>query len=113
MGQYKHNIKEQSTIIELCAMRQGGNETLDKYIPLFKKVWQSIRSKLDDNEICAIFRDSIVPLLNLHSPSNKNVSFVVLVQELLQKEKVLLALGELKYTPNPFNKDNWRTYAKK
>jgi len=28
MGQYKHNIKEQSLVTKLCTMRQGGNETL-------------------------------------------------------------------------------------
>lgn len=87
-------------------MRQGGNETLEKYIPHFKKVWQSVRRKLDENKIYTIFWDSIVPILNLHTPSNKNVGFGVLVQELFQKEKVLLELDEQKYAPNPFNKDN-------
>jgi len=38
MGQYKHNVKEQGTIIELCAMYQENNQTLEKYIPRFKKV---------------------------------------------------------------------------
>lgn len=49
----------------------------------------------------------------MHAPTNKNVGFVLLVQEFLQNEKVLLALGELKYAPNPFNKDNRIIYANK
>jgi len=55
----------------------------------------------------------MLPIINLHAPSNKNVGFGVLIQELLQEEKVLLELGELKYAPNPFNKENRRKYAKK
>jgi len=39
MGQYKHNIKEQGNILELCALRQARNETIEKYILRFKKVW--------------------------------------------------------------------------
>lgn len=39
MGQYKHNIKEQSNVSKLCALRQGSNKTLEKYILHFKKVW--------------------------------------------------------------------------
>lgn len=55
MGQYKHNIKEQSNVSELCTLHQGRSEILEKYGALFKKVWQSICSKLDENEIYAIF----------------------------------------------------------
>jgi len=39
MDQYKHNIKEYSIVTELCSLCQGPNETMDKYIPQFKKVW--------------------------------------------------------------------------
>jgi len=38
MGQYKHNVKEQGIVTKLCAMHQGNIETLEKYIPRFKKV---------------------------------------------------------------------------
>jgi len=83
MGQYKHNIKEQGTIIELCVMHQGNSETLEKYIPRLKKVWQSIYSKLDESEIYGIFRYSILSIIDMHAPCNKNIGFRVLVQELL------------------------------
>jgi len=79
MGQYKHKIKEQSNVYELCAIQKGGNETLEKYVPCFKKVWQSILIKLDEHEIYAIFYESIVPILNLHAPSAKDITFGVLV----------------------------------
>lgn len=94
-------------------MRKGGNETLERYIPWFKKVWQSIQSILDEIEICAIIKDSFVSIINLHAPSNKTIGFGALIQELLQKEKVLLEFGELKYAPNPFHNENRQTYAKK
>lgn len=108
MAQYNHNIKEQSKVHELCALQQGSNETLEKYILCFKKVCQSIWSKLDEHKIYTIFCESIIPIRNLHAPSAKDFSFSILVQHLLQKEKVLLALGELKYAPNPFFKNNWK-----
>jgi len=41
MGQYKHNIKEQDNISELCALRQASNETIEKYVLCFKKVWKT------------------------------------------------------------------------
>jgi len=41
MGQYKHNIKEQGNISELCALHQASNETIEKYILCFKMVWQT------------------------------------------------------------------------
>jgi len=41
------------------------------------------------------------------------MGFGVLIQELMQKEKVLLELGELKYDPNPFHKENRKKYIKK
>lgn len=62
--------------------------------------------------MCDIFRDSIFSIINLHASSNKNMGFGVLIQELLQKEIFLLELGELKYAPNPFHKENRVTYAK-
>lgn len=83
MAQYKYNVKEQGTVRELCAMHQGNNEILEKYIPRFKKVWKSIRSKLDESEIYGIFKDSILPIINLHAQSNKNIGFKILIQELL------------------------------
>lgn len=78
--QYKHNIKEQSNVSKLCAIWQGGNETQEKYVPCFKKVWQYIQKKVDEHEICAIFYESIMLVLNLHAPSAKDISFGVLVQ---------------------------------
>jgi len=33
MDKYKHNIKEKNIVIELCTMRRGDDETLEKYIP--------------------------------------------------------------------------------
>lgn len=94
-------------------MRQGVNENLKKYIPWFRKLWQSIRIKLDESETSTIFRDYIMSLINLHAPSNKNTGFGALIQELLKKENILLELGKITYAPNPFIKENWRTYAKK
>jgi len=94
-------------------MRQGSNEILENYMPRLKKVWKSIHSKLDGSEICGIFRDSILPIINLHAPSNNNMGFGVLVQELLQKEKVFLELGDHKYTYTPYTKENRITYIKK
>ena len=42
MGQYKHNIKEQGNILELCALHQGTTNIIEKYVVCFKKVWQTI-----------------------------------------------------------------------
>lgn len=43
-------------------------------------------------------------IINLHDPTNKNIRFKELTQELLEKEKILLELGRLKYVLNPFTK---------
>lgn len=53
-----------------------------------------------------------MPILHLYNPSAKDIGFSILVQYLLQKEKVLLSLGEIKYTSNSF-KDNIKPYIKK
>ena len=51
-------------------------------------------------------------IINLHALGKKTIGFWVLIQEHLQKEKVLLDICELKYAPNPF-KENRLTYPKK
>lgn len=83
MGQYKYNIKEQGNISELCALCQGSNDIIEKYILRFKKIWQITRIKLDEYEICGIFHESIIPILQLHAPSAKDVGFSTLVQQLV------------------------------
>lgn len=50
---------------------------------MLQKGMATIWSKLDEHEICAIFHESIILVLNLHAPSAKDIGFVVLVQQLL------------------------------
>lgn len=52
-------------------------------------------------------------ILHLHVLDAKDVGYSNLVQHLLQKEKVLLSMGDLKYTFNTFVKDNRKPYIKK
>jgi len=49
----------------------------------------------------------------LHALNAKDVDFSTLIQQLIQKEKMLLSLRELKYTSNTFAKDNKKPYTKK
>ena len=68
---------------------------------------------MDENEIYGVFKDHILPIINLHAPSEKGIEFGILVKELLQKEKVFPKLGELKYIYTTYNKENHNTYTKK
>ena len=79
----------------------------------FKKVWKYTQIKLGDHENYAIFHKSILSILQLHASNTKDVGFSALVQYLLQKEKVLLYWGEIKYASNIFVKYNVKLYAKK
>ena len=46
LDQYKNNIKHEVMVSDLCAMRQGNNESLEKFVVWFKKTWQQIKTKL-------------------------------------------------------------------
>jgi len=63
---------------------------------------------LDEGKIYGIFRDYIFSIINLHAPNDKGMGFGVLVKELLQKDKLFLNLGYIKYTYTSYNKDNHR-----
>ena len=106
MNQYKHNIKEQSTVTELCALHQGSNETLEKYITRLKKVWQSIWSKLYETIIYGIFVDSILLVITQHALDYIEMGFGIMIERILAKDKVLIELGSLKYMNTTYNKDN-------
>lgn len=91
MGQYKYNVKKKEIIIELCTIHQGKNKTLENYIPWFKKLWQSIHSKLDESEIYGIFRDSISLIINLHAPSNTILDLGYLYRNNCKKRKFCMS----------------------
>lgn len=48
-------------------LHQGPNKLLKKFIPCFKKVWKSTKSRLDDDEINGIFTDVILLVLKYHA----------------------------------------------
>ena len=48
---YKHNIKHEVMVLDLCVMRQGNNENLEKFIIRFKKTWQQIKTKITKKEV--------------------------------------------------------------
>ena len=37
--QYKHNIKQELMVSNLCSIKQGSDERLDKFVVRFKKTW--------------------------------------------------------------------------
>jgi len=40
LEQYKHNIKKELMVLDICAMRQGSDEKLDKFVVRFKRTWK-------------------------------------------------------------------------
>jgi len=113
MNQYKHNIKEYYIIIELCALHQGRNEILKKYICRFKNLWKSIHIHLDEKEIYGIFVDSILLVIKQNAIDYIELGFGIMTKCILEKEKVLIELGLLKYANSTYKKDNRKPYVKK
>ena len=87
--------------------------SIEKYVVCFKNVWQTTHFKLDETKTCGVFHESILLILRLHAPSAKDVDFSNMVKQLAHKEKVLLSLGELKYTSNTYVKEYRKSYSKK
>jgi len=96
LEQYKHNIKKELMVSYLYAMRQGSDEKLDKFIVRFKKTWQQIKIKLTEREVNNIFKVIISPL-QLHVIDYTHIAFSDMTHKLLEKEKVLVKLGLVKY----------------
>jgi len=60
LEQYKHNIKHEVMVSDLCAMRQGNNESIEKFVVQFKNTWKQIKTKLTEKEVNNIFKDAII-----------------------------------------------------
>ena len=39
LEQYKHNIKQEVMVSDLCVIKQGSDEKLDKFVVRFKNTW--------------------------------------------------------------------------
>ena len=60
LEKYKHDIKQDIMVSNLCATRQGNNENLDKFVIRFKKTWQQIKIKLIEKKVNNIFKKAII-----------------------------------------------------
>jgi len=78
-------------------MRQGSNEKLDKFIVWFKKTWQQIKTKLIEKEDNNIFKEVVILPLQSHVIDHTHLAFSYMTHKLLEKEKVLVKLGLVKY----------------
>lgn len=97
LEKYKHNIKQEIMVSNLCAMRQGSNEKLAKFVMRLKKTWQQIKTKLIEKEVNNVFKETIILPLQSHVIDNTHLSFSDMTNKLLKKEKVLVKLGLMKY----------------
>jgi len=97
LEQYKHNIKKEIMVSDLCTMRQGSDEKLDKFVVQFNKIWQQIKIRLTEREVNNIFKEAIILPLQLHGIDYTHLAFSDMTHKLLEKEKVLVKLGLVKY----------------
>jgi len=84
-------------VSDLLAMRQGSNEKLDKFFIRFKKTWQKIKIKLTKKKVNNIFKEAIILPLQSHAIDYTHLAFLDMTHKLLEKEKVLVKLGLVKY----------------
>jgi len=89
LEQYKHNIKQEIMVLDLCAMRQGSNEKLDKFLVRFKKTWQQIKIKLTEKKVNNILKEAIILPLQSHIINYTHLSFSDMIHKLLEKRKCL------------------------
>jgi len=97
LEQYKHNIKKEIMVSDLCAMRQGSDEKLDKFVVRFKRTWQQIKIRLTEKEVNNIFKEVVILSLQPHFIDYTHLAFSDMTHKLLEKEKVLVKLGLVKY----------------
>ena len=89
LEQYKHNIKKEIMVSDLCTMRQGNDEKLEKFVIRFKKTWQQIKIRLTEREVNNIFKEAIILPLQPHVIDYTHLAFSNMTHKLLQKEKFL------------------------
>ena len=97
LEQYKHNIKQEVMVSDLCAIKQGSDEKLDKFVVRFKKIWQQVKTKLTKKEVNNIFKEAVILPLQSHVIDYMHLAFSDMTYKLLEKEKVLVKLGLVKY----------------
>ena len=101
-------------VFDLYAMRQGSDERLDKFIVRFKRTQQQIKIRLTKKEVNNIFKEAIILPLQSHVIDYTHLAFSNMTHKLLEKEKVLMKLGLVKYEEDekPKTKDK-RTQSPK
>ena len=62
-------------VSDLCTMRQGNDERLDKFIVRFKKTWQQIKIKINKKEVNNIFKEAIILPLQPHVIDYTHLAF--------------------------------------
>lgn len=72
----------------------------------FKKTWQQVKTKLIEKEVNNIFKEAIILPLQLHVIDYTHLALPNMMHKLLEKEKVLMKLGIVKY------RDDDKTKAK-
>jgi len=63
----------------------------------FKKTWQQIKIRLTEKEVNNIFKEAIILPLQPHVIDYMHLAFSDMTHKLLEKEKVLVKLGHVKY----------------
>lgn len=81
-----------------------------KFYPLFQKVLQYNKSRLDEDEINDIFGYFILPILKKHAINYEDLGFGTMTTKVFPKEEVLIELGILKYIFSIYNKEPQKPY---
>ena len=84
-------------VSDLCAMKQGSDEKLDKFIVRFKKTWQQVNTRLTEKKVNNISKEDVILPLQSHVIDQTHLAFSYMTHKLLEKEKVILKLGLVKY----------------
>ena len=84
-------------VSDLCAIKQGSDEKLDKFIVKFEKTWQQVKTRLIKKEVNNIFKEAIILPLQSHVIDYTYLAFLDMTYKLLEKEKILVKLGLVKY----------------
>jgi len=63
----------------------------------FKKTWKQIKIRLTEKEVNNIFKEVVILPLQPHVIDYTHLAFLDMTHKLLEKEKVLVKLGLIKY----------------
>lgn len=75
---------------------------------MFQKIWSMIQEPLFESHVASIFIHNIHPKLKFIALYYMILTFIEIMHMVIQKEKFLIGMGDLKYGNTPKDTKEWR-----